>query len=216
VNAAMFVDALGVLASSNENEVHRRLEWLLDYGGNRGPVTRAAVLRLFSSLADRQPDLSAALAERIFKLAFEENPDGTILGPLSNVLFALYRREDPRAVSFAEVLIDRCAPLPMQTCRRVFGKSRHLLGLIIRRMNEDQKERLLERVPGLNRYLARMIIEGVMSAGVAQLSRRLRAIIENSRSNPEVIGMTARFLEREVRRSDIGKWDQLHGILQLN
>jgi len=147
-------------------------------------------------------------------MAFRDKPDGSILANLSNPVFALYQRRDPRTSEFAEMLIHRSELLPMQTCRKICGTFRRFFGMIMQRMRPADRERLLARVPGLNRYLARMIVEGVAVSETSSLAEQLKPIVENPRTDPEIVTLAGRFIRRELRVSGLNRWPELYTLIK--
>jgi hypothetical protein len=95
----------------------------------------------------------------------------------------------------------------------VCGKFRRLFALIIQGIPEARREELMRLVPGLNRYLARMIVEAVAASAAPALSARLQAIMEDPETAPEIVTLTGRFLQRELRVSGLDKWPELYSLI---
>jgi hypothetical protein len=128
-------------------------------------------------------------------------------------MFVLHKRNDPRIVALAEAYVNRCVPLSTQACRRACARFRNLFILIMRRMDISTKERLLAMVPGLDRYLARMIIQGAVESETYRLGDHLQAITEDPKTHAEVRTLARRFLQRELRVSGLERWSELYGLL---
>jgi hypothetical protein len=209
LNRSHIVKGLGHIIRRLTNGIHPRLAWLISLAKGSGPETRRAALEIFSRLCDEQPSIASGYIEELFLLAFEGSPDGNMIETLANPLFALYSLNEPRTTHFAESLIINCTRLPMQTCRNVYGRFRRLFGIIMRRMDQGMRDRLLGMVPGLNRYLARMILEGVASPAIG-LGAKLRQIGEDPSTEPEIVSFVAKLLRVEQRTSDLGRWPELY------
>lgn len=214
-NQALLVRALDWLIVDDPDSRDARLEWLARFGANRGPKTREAILEIFDRLSDSDAAVAVKFIDQLFSLAFKDAPDGSILGHLSGPLFALHSSKDPRTPELALRLIYQCAPLPTQTCRKVCGKFRRLFSLIVQGIPEAKREELLRLVPGLNRYLARMIVEAVTASGVPNLSTKLQAIMENPDTAAEIVTLSGRFLQRELRVGGLDKWPELYSRIEV-
>jgi hypothetical protein len=126
----------------------------------KGLKARKAVLTIIAELSEEHPGIPVKVIDGLFSLAFSKETDGNAIAKLSTPLFVLYKRKDARLPALAEEFVRPCAPLPTQACRLACATLRHLFALIMRRMDQDAKGRLFAKVPGLDRSLARMIIQG--------------------------------------------------------
>jgi hypothetical protein len=213
LSMAQLVRALCLMAARDSSAMKTRMRWLLDFAKNKGPSTREAVLALYSDASEHDATAASEEIEDLFDLAFTEPTDGSLIEKLQAPLFNLYRNKDPRALTFAKALIDRSAPLSPQTCHRVCGTFKRLFGLIVERMDQEENDQLLSKVPGLHRRLGRMIVEGAARAGGEGLAARLKAIAENPKTDPEIVTLAGRFLHRELRVSGLERWPELYDLV---
>ena len=215
MSMAQLIRALGLVASRSEASRMERLRWLVNFASDKGQYTRQAVLALCGRLSEHDVELASGLTEPLFDLAFREKTDGNLIEQLQAPLFILYRANDARALKLAEALIQRSAPLGLQTCHRVCGQFKRLFGLIVERMDCGARDRLLSGVPRLNKHLGRMIVEGVAGAWIEGLSDKLKAIVEHAETDPEIVTLANRFLHRELRISGMERWPELYEIVGM-
>jgi DNA-binding XRE family transcriptional regulator len=213
INLAFIVRSLGFCIERDTDHTADRLSWLASFSADKGTETRTATIETFGQLYQKHPELIVRFIDQLFDLAFSGQPDGNILKSLSNPVFVLYQVRDPRVMELAETLIRRSKFLPMQTCRRISGTFRRLFGMIMQRMNSGDRKRLLSEVPGLNRYLARMIVEG-FAVSESNLAVQFQPIIENPQTTPEIVALASRFVRRELRASGLERWPELYELLR--
>jgi hypothetical protein len=209
-NQSLLVQALGHLVEDDPAEAARRLTWLIEFAQGKEEQTRRTVLDIISLSCYTYPGLIAESIDSLFDIAFAEKADGNIIAKLSNPIFVLYRKGDPRVPRLAETFVTRCAPLSTQSCLRACAKLRHLFGLIMRCMDQQAKKRLLALVPGLNRHLARMIVQGAAESDTDDLGNQLKAIAENPATHGEIVNLVSQFLRRELRVSGLERWTDLY------
>lgn len=213
INQALLVKALGYLIKTDYLQVAPRLEWLIGFAKDKGQKTRRAVLEIVADLSYDCPAITAKFIHELFDIAFEGNPDGNIVSALSTPMFVLYKRNDPQVLQLAETFVNRCAPLNTGACRRATAKFRRLFGLIMRRMDQPARSRLLATVPGLDRQLARMIVQGAAESDTQDFGTKLKFIAENPATHPEIITLARRFLRRELRVSGLERWPELYKLV---
>jgi hypothetical protein len=213
MSMAQLVRGLGLIATRTASQQMERLTWLVDFAQDNGPYTRHAVLALCAEQSERDPAIASALIDKLFELAFCKETDGNLIENLQAPLFSLYSGNDPRVVKLAEALIQRSAPLGLQTCHRVCGQFKRLFGLIVERMDKSMTDRLLAQVPHLNRHLGRIIVEGVAATQGEGLAQKLKSIAENPQTHAEIVSLANRFLHRELRTSGLEKWPELYRLL---
>ena len=212
-NQALLIRALGHLIKGDGAWDAARLAWLIGFGDGKGLNARTAILEIVAVASEECDPAIAAHADALFELAFQGKTDGNIIALLQTPIFVLFRRNDARVPIFAEALITRCARLPTQTCRRVCAKFRNLFTLIMRRMDVEMKNKLLAAVPGLDRYLARMIIQGAGESNTPDFAEKLKAIAENPNTKAEIVTLAGRFLRRELRVSGLERWPELYELV---
>lgn len=213
INRSFIIQTIGLLAESNPDHLSERLSWISIFSLDKGAETRKAALQIFDRVSNTRPAMVMPFIDHLFEMAFRDDPDGSIVTTLSNPVFALYQARDPRVFGFAELLIDRSASLKTQTCRRICGTFRRLFGMIMQRMTPADRGRLLDRVPGLNRYLARMIVEGIAISESVGLADQLQKVVENPRTDPEIVTLAGRFIRRELRVSGLDRWPELYMLM---
>jgi hypothetical protein len=212
IGAARLVGALCLIAKRDEATMRARARWLRIHAKGDGQATRDAVLALHSDVSDDDSEIASEAIDDLFDLAFANPTDGGLIERLQGPLFSLYNRKDPRLISLVKTLVDRSAPMSQQTCHRVCGTFKRLFGLIVERMDDATRQQWLSRVPGLDRRLGRMIVEGVARAGTGDLAARLKAIAEDQKSDREIVALAGRFLHRELRVSGLKRWPELYEL----
>jgi transcriptional regulator with XRE-family HTH domain len=212
-NQALLAETLGHFVEDDPAEAGRRLAWLIEFAQGKEEQTRRAVLDIISLSCYAYPEIIAGSIDSLFDIAFAEKTDGNIVARLSNPIFILYRNGDPRVPRLAETFVTRCTPLSTQSCLRACAKLRHLFGLIMRRMDQQAKRRLLALVPGLNRHLAHMIVQGAAESETDDLSNRLGAIAENPATHGEIVNLVSQFRRRELRVSGLERWTDLYTLV---
>jgi hypothetical protein len=213
LSVAQLTRALCLIAGRSEVSLKARMQWLLDFAEDKGPSSREAVLALYSQVSEHNTQIASEAIDDLFDLAFKQPTDGSLIEKLQAPLFSLYRNNDPRALTLAQALIERSAPLPPQTCHRVCGTFKRLFGLIVERMDRHATDRLLSEVPRLHRRLGRMIVEGVARAAEEGLAAKLKAVAENPKTDPEIVTLAGRFLHRELRVNGLERWPELYDLV---
>jgi len=209
---AQLARALGTLAIRDPVRKWERMDWLLAFARSKGKATRDAVLEFYSIAAENKPDVESAI-DGLFDLAFTAPTDGNLIEKLQAPLYSLYAARHPRVPELAVALVERSRPQSPQTCHRICGTFKRLFGLIVEQMDERTIDQLLLIVPDVHRRLGRMIVEGVARVGAANLSPKLKAIVENPRTDPEISTLAARFLHRELRTSGLQRWPELYALV---
>ena len=211
---ALLIESLGMIIRDDVPAIAARAGWLMTFAAAKGLKARKAVLDIIAGLSEEHPEIPVRFIDELFSLAFARETDGNIIAKLSTPLFVLYKRKDSRLPALAEGLVERCAPLPTQACRLACATLRHLFALIMRRMDQQSKSRLFARVPGFDRSLARMIIQGGAQSDTQEFSAKLQAIAGNPTSAADIITL-AQFLRRELRVSGLERWPELYEIVAL-
>ena len=80
-------------------------------------------------------------------------------------------------------------------------------------MDEHSVDQLVFKVPGLYRRLGRMVVEGVARTGGKNLGAKLKAIVENPKTDPEISTLAGRFLHRELRVMGLQRWPELYELV---
>lgn len=213
-NQALLLQGLGYALARARGSEDDALSWLLAFGRGKGLKTRNAAMEVVEQICDRRPDVVVSLIDPLFDLVFEGKADGAIICRLEKPVFAVFTSDPARVPRLMDMLITKCDGLPMQTCRRVSGKFRRLFGQVVRYMDPGVRDRLLRSSPELNRCLGRMIIEGVTATGAPALRTKLKQIVEDRRSDPEIVGLATRLLRTESHVSGLEKWPELYELVR--
>jgi hypothetical protein len=213
LSMAQLVRALCILAARDQAKKKERMRGLLAFAMDKGPATRDALLEFYSSAAENEPEVASEVIDGLFDLAFTAPTDGNLIEKLQPPLYSLYAIRHPRVPNLAATLIERSEPLKSQTCHRICGTFKRLFGLIVQRMDNKTIDQLVAKVPNLHKRLGRMIVEGVARAGGKDVSAKLKAIVENPKTDPEISTLAARFLHRELRASGLQRWPELYELI---
>lgn len=207
------VEALAYLLPGEETARAIKLAWLLQFGRDQGVRVRRSILRMVGTAVSGRPGIMGTLLEACLDLALGDGTDGEMLAPLSTPIFDLYQQNDPRVPQVLFRIIERCSTLPMHACRNITGRFRRQFGLIAHRLSTSDAARLLDQVPSMNPYVARMVLQGLLSANVPEMGRRLAAIARDPASQPQTVDLASRLLKSELRSSQPTRWPELQEIM---
>ena len=207
------VRAMGFTLMREGVDIETRVASLLAFASGKEVETRKEALRVFERAATDQLDLVSRHIEQCFDLALAGAPDGDMLASLSTPVFELYRSGDTRVTELLLRLIERCNTLPMHACRTITGMFRRQFALVSHRLNAKTVQELLERVPEMNCYVGRMVLQAVLSASTPRLADQFKRIAEHPRSDPEIVSLARRLMQAELRTGNLGRWPELYEIL---
>lgn len=102
----------------------------------------------------------------------------------------------------------------MNACRTITGVFRKQFALIAHQLDADTVHRLLDRVPTMNPYVGRMVLQAVLGAEVPGIAEMFRQIAEDADSDPEIVSLAGRLQRTELRPSSLGRWPELYEIVK--